>query len=114
MDIAQGDIYWLDIRHPIGSEPGFRRPCVVVQNDSFNISRINTVLVCPLTSTLQQAKVFSNVLLEPGEAGLSRRSVVVTSQIITANKAECQEYVGRLSAHRMREVIAGIHLVIEP
>ncbi len=72
--INQGDIFWVELDEPTGSSPGYRHPHVVIQNNVFNRSRINTVVVCALTSNLQRAAAPGNVLLEPGEADLSKQS----------------------------------------
>ena len=114
MVIQQGDIYWVDLGEPIGSEPGFRHPHVVVQNDVFNGSRIHTVVVCALTSNLQRAEAPGNVLLTPGEANLSKQSVVNVSQIFTVDKRQLEEKIGSLSTLRVREILDGIRLVLEP
>jgi mRNA interferase MazF len=112
--IQQGDIYWVDLGEPIGSEPGFRHPHVVVQNDVFNGSRIHTVVVCALTSNLRRAEAPGNVLLTPGEANLSKQSVVNVSQIFTVDKRQLEEKIGSLSTLRVREILDGICLVLEP
>ena len=112
--IQQGDIYWVDLGEPIGSEPGFRHPHVVVQNDVFNGSRIHTVVVCALTSNLQRAEAPGNVLLKPGEANLPKQSVVNVSRIFTVDKRQLEEKIGSLSTLRVREILDGIRLVLEP
>jgi mRNA interferase MazF len=112
--IRQGDIYWVDLGEPIGSEPGFRHPHVVVQNDVFNGSRIHTVVVCALTSNLRRAEAPGNVLLTPGEANLSKQSVVNVSQIFTVDKRQLEEKIGSLSTLRVREILDGICLVLDP
>ena len=114
MVIQQGDIYWVDLQEPIGSGPGFRHPHVVVQNDVFNCSRIHTVVVCALTSNLQRAEAPGNVLLKPGEADLPKQSVVNVSQIFTVDKRQLEEKIGSLSTLRVREILDGIRLVLEP
>lgn len=112
--ITQGDIYWVDLGVPYGSEPGYRRPCVVVQSDLFNRSRINTVIVCVLTTNLQRAIAPGNVMLEPGEASLTQKSVVNVSQCLTIDKQRLQERIGAVSRKRLDEVLNGISLVLEP
>jgi len=112
--IRQGDIYWVDLGEPLGSEPGFRHPHVVVQNDVFNYSRIHTVVMCALTSNLQRAEAPGNVLLKPGEANLPKQSVVNVSQIFTVDKRQLEEKIGVLSTLRVREILDGIRLVLEP
>jgi mRNA interferase MazF len=114
MVIAQGDLYWVDLGDPSGSAPGYRHPHVVIQNNLFNASRIDTVVVCALTSNLQRAAAPGNVLLEPGEADLPKQSVVNVSQIYTVDKQDLVEKIGTLSPRRIRQVLAGVMLVIEP
>jgi mRNA interferase MazF len=110
----QGEIFWLQRRVPFGSEPGFLRPYVVVQNNVFNASRINTTIVCPVTSNLRLAELPGNVLLEAGEAGLPKTSVVNVSQIIAVDKARLGRKIGSLGAARLREILDGIGLLLEP
>jgi len=112
--IKQGDIYWLKLTAPRGSEPGFRRPHVVIQNDVFNASRINTVVVCGLTSNLRRAQSPGNVTLNKGEANLEKRSVVNISQVVTVNKSDLSEKIGTLSPEKTTEIIDGIRLLIDP
>lgn len=114
MVIHQGDVYWLDLGEPTGSGPGYRHPHVVVQNNLFNLSRINTVVVCALTSNLDRASTPGNVRLEPGEANLPKQSVVVVTQIFTVGKQELDEYIGTLSQKRVRQILDGIRLLLEP
>jgi mRNA interferase MazF len=114
MVIDQGDIFWVDLGEPSGSGPGYRHPHVVIQNNVFNRSRINTVVVCVLTSNLKRAEAPGNVLLEKGEANLPQQSVVNVSQIYTVDKRDLVEKIGRLSRPRVRQVLAGVMLVIEP
>jgi len=112
--INQGDIYWIDLGEPSGSEPGYRHPHVVIQNNLFNRSQIRTVIVLALTSNLKRADVPGNVLLENGEANLPRQSVANVSQVFTVDKSQLDEYIGALSPRRVREILNGIRLVIEP
>jgi mRNA interferase MazF len=114
MVINQGDIFWIDLKEPSGSEPGYRHPHVIIQNNLFNRSRINTVIVCPLTSNLKRAKAPGNVMLKKGEANLPKKSVVNISQIFTVNKSDLSEKIGSLKFERFQEVLQGIQLITEP
>ncbi|MBX3055360.1 MAG: type II toxin-antitoxin system PemK/MazF family toxin [Anaerolineae bacterium] len=114
MVIRQGDVFWVDIGDPSGSAPGFVRPVVVIQNNVFNQSRINTVIVCALTSNLQQANAPANVLLNVGEANLPKQSVVNVSQIITVDKTQLVDKIGALSTRRVREILGSLDLLTEP
>ena len=114
MIINQGDIFWVELDEPSGSEPGYLHPHVIIQNNLFNRSRINTVVVCVLTSNIRRANSPGNVLLEAGEADLPEQSVVNVSQILTINKSQLGEKIGTLSAERVRQILDGIRLVVEP
>jgi mRNA interferase MazF len=114
MVINQGDLFWIDLEEPTGSSPGYRHPHVVIQNNLFNRSQINTVVVCALTSNLRRAQAPGNVLLEPDEAGLPKQSVVVVSQIFTVDKSQLSEHIGTLPKKRVRQILEGIRLLTEP
>lgn len=114
MVIKQGEIFWIDLAEPKGSEPGYRHPHIVIQNNLFNASRINTVVVCSLTGNLSRAKAPGNVLLNKGEANLPQKSVVNISQIFTVNKSDLVEKLGQVSEKRMIEILDGIKLLTEP
>jgi mRNA interferase MazF len=112
--IFQGEVYWVDLGQPIGSEPAYIHPYVVIQNNVLNRSQIRTVIVCALTTNLRRAKALGNVLLDVGEAELPEQSVVNVSQIFTVDKALLTEKIGYLSRHRVQQILAGLALVTEP
>lgn len=114
MVINQGDIFWVELDEPEGSEPGYRHPHVIVQNNLFNRSQIKTVVVCPLTSNLKRAQAPGNVLLEQAEANLPKQSVVNVSRIFTVDRTQLDEYIGTLPPKRVREILDGINLVLQP
>lgn len=114
MEINQGDLFWVDLPEPTDAEPGYRRPCVVIQNNLFNHSRIRTTVVCLLTTNMKRAQSPANVLLRAGEAGLSKQSVVNLSQLYTVSKLNLSEKIGTLSKHRLREVLDGLWLLTAP
>jgi len=114
MAIKQGEIYWVDLGEPSGSEPGYRHPHVVIQNNIFNSSNINTVVVCTLTTNLIRAKAPGNVALDQGEANLPVKSVVNISQIYTVNKTDLTEKIGQVSENRIKEILEGLKLLMEP
>ncbi len=114
MVISQGDVFWINLGSPSGSAPGFRHPHIVIQNNIFNQSRINTVVVCALTSNLKRADAPGNVLLSKGEANLKKDRVVNISQIITIDKSDLIEKIGSLPLSRVKQIICGVKLLIEP
>jgi mRNA interferase MazF len=112
--IKQGDVFWVDLGKPSGSEPGYRHPHLVIQNNVFNRSRINTVVVCSLTSNLQRAHSPGNVMLNKGEANLTKQSVINITQIFTVDKGDLAEKMGTITGERMAQVLQGIELLIKP
>lgn len=114
MVIKQGDIYWIELDEPEGSEPGYKHPHVIVQNNLFNSSKIKTVLVCPLTTNLKRASAPGNVGLDKKESGLPKDSVVNVSQLFTVDKTQLDKYVGTLSSKRITEILSGIKLILDP
>lgn len=114
MVISHGDIFWIDFKVPNGSEPGYSHPHLVIQNNLFNRSRINTVVVCTLTSNMKRADAPGNVALKKGEANLPKKCVVNISQIFTVNKSDLSEKIGTLSKDRILQVLQGIKLLTEP
>ena len=114
MVVNQGDIFWIELMEPSGSEPGYLHPHIVIQNNIFNQSRINTVVVCTLTSNLKRSNAPGNVTLDKGEANLPKKSVVNISQIFTVNKSDLSEKIGTLSLNRISQILSGIKLLTEP
>jgi len=112
MVILQGEVYWVHLKRPTGPEPGYRRPCVVVQGALFNASSIQTVVVCAITSNLNRALSPGNVLLRKGEANLPKKSVVNITQIVTLSKSAIGPKIGTLSQQRVKDIVGGIHLLV--
>ena len=112
MVVAQGDVVWADLGLTTGSEPGFRRPLVVVQGRAFNRSVIATVVCVALTSNVRWAEAPGNVLLPRRSTGLPKESVANVSQIVTIDKNSILERVGRVSEHEIHRILRGIDLVL--
>lgn len=110
--IARGEVWWADLAEPSGSEPGFRRPVVVVQGDAFNRSRIATVVCVALTSNLRWADAPGNVLLSARTTGLPKDSVANVSQLVTLDREALTEPVGALPAKKLELVLLGIDIVL--
>lgn len=112
MVISQGEIWWAVIPPSSGSEPGFRRPVVVVQGDALNRSRIATVVCVPLTSNLKWAEAPGNALLVARSTRLPEDSVANASQIVALDKTFLTERVGKLSAAKVELLLSGIDVVL--
>ena len=106
--IRRGEIWWAEVAEPRGSEPGYRHPVLVLQRDGVNASRINTVVVCLLTSNTALARAPGNTLLSRRRTGLRRDCVANASQIATLNKSDLEERVGAVSRDLMDAVDEGV------
>lgn len=113
LDVQRGDIWWADLPEPRRSEPGYRRPVVVIQADSFNRSRIQTVIVAVITTNLELAEAPGNVLLRARSSGLPRDSVANVSQLLTLDRGFLAERVGRLPTQLLASVDVGLRLVLQ-
>lgn len=104
-DVRQGEIYWLVLESAGSTIP---HPYVVIQDDVLNQSRLETVIVCALTSNLKRANLPGHVLLEPGEGNLPRQSVVEISKVSSVPKSQFGECIGTLSVERIDQIFAGM------
>lgn len=111
--IQRGDIYWADLGAAEGSAPAKRRPVLVIQAESFNASRISTVVTAVVTSNQRLAAAPGNVGLPRDRSGLPKNSVVNVSQLVTLDKRHLLEKVSSLGGETMSEVAAGVRLVLE-
>ena len=110
--MRRGEIWWTDLPRPAGSEPGDRRPVLVVQSDDFNRSRIGTVLALAITSNLRFAAAPGNVSLPRRGTGLRRQSVINVSQMVTLDKRFLADWAGGASDTLMRQGDDGLRLVL--
>ena len=109
----RGEIYWAELREPVGSEPGYRRPVLVVSADSFNRSGLNTVVAVGMSSNTDLAEAPGNVELPANASGLRRDSVVNVSQVLTLDKTRIAGRAGAVDFPTMRRVESGLKLVLE-
>ena len=111
--IQRGEIWWADLPEPRRSEPGYKRPVLVVQADSFNLSRMQTAIVAAITTNLELADAPGNVLLPARSVGLTRDSVVNVSQLLTLDRTFLTEHAGTLSPRLQRSVDEGLRTVLQ-
>lgn len=113
MVIERGEVWWADLGAPDGSEPGYRRPVVIVQSDAFNRSRLRTVIAVVLTTNLRLLEAPGNVLVQAKASGLPRDSVANVSQLITVDRDFLVERIGRLRGQPMKDLEGGLRLVLD-
>jgi mRNA interferase MazF len=112
MVINRSEIWWANLPDPIGSSPGFRRPVLIVQSDSFNHSKINTAVVLIISTNLNLINSQGNVLLAAKQSGLPKDSVVNVSQLFTIDESLLDEYVETISERKMEQIDKGLRLVL--
>jgi len=111
--MKRGEIWWADLgQDPVGSEPAFRRPVLIIQSKPFNESRISTVIVAVITSNLALAEAPGNVRLSKSESGLPKASVVNVSQVVTVDKRVLTEKVKALPGAVVQKVDDGLRLAL--
>lgn len=110
--VARGEVWWADLAEPRGSEPGYRRPVLVVQGDAFNESSIATVICVALTSNMKWADMPGNVQLTENESGLPKRSVANVSQLVTVDRGAFDDFQGRIPRRKLNLVLNGIDVVL--
>ena len=110
--MRRGEVWWATLPDPRASEPGYRRPVLIVQSDAFNQSAISTVIVAIITANLRLAAAPGNVILRRRESRLTKDSVVNVSQLVTLNKDFLVQRVAKIPPARIREVKDGLRLVL--
>ncbi len=108
----RGEVWWANLHDPIGSEPGYRRPVLIIQDDTFTQSRISTVIVISITSNIQLAEAPGNVFLSCNATGLPKDSVANVSQVLTIDKTFLVERVGMLPEQLQEEVDEGLRTIL--
>jgi len=110
--MERGAVWWAELPDPVASEPGFRRPVVIIQSNAFNRSRIKTVIAVLLTSNLRLEEAPGNVLIAAADSGLPKDSVANVSQVITVDKGFLSRRSGKLPSRVMKELDNGLRLVL--
>jgi mRNA interferase MazF len=110
--IERGDVWWAELGEPDGSEPGYRRPIIIVQSDGFNRSRLRTVIAVVLTTNIRLVDAPGNVLVPAKAARLARDSVANVSQIITVDRDFLVERAGLIRGQILEDIDSGLRLVL--
>ena len=111
--MQRGEVWWAELGKPRGSEPGLRRPVLIVQSYEFNRSRIGTVVAVSLTTNMALAQAPGNVVCRPKASGLKKASVINVSQLSTLDRTHLLERVGQISRDVLRQVDDGLRLVLD-
>jgi mRNA interferase MazF len=110
--VKRGQVWWAELPEPAASEPGYKRPVVIIQADEFNISVIKTVIVLAITSNIKLADAPGNVYLAKAKSGLLKDSVANVSQVLTLDKSFLTEQIGLLDLAIIRQIDEGLQLVL--
>lgn len=112
MVIERGEVWWADLGEPDGSEPGYRRPVIIVQSDAFNRSRLRTVIAVVLMTNLRLLEAPGNVLVSAKASGLPKDSVANVSQLVTVDRDFLLERAGRIRGQPLKDLESGLRLVL--
>jgi len=112
MVVERGEIWWASLPFPSGSGPGYRRPLIIVQSNTFNRSNIKTLIAVVITSNLRLAEAPGNFLLPSKSTGLPKDSVANVSQLITIDKSFITEMIGKLTPIQVKQLEEGLRLVL--
>jgi mRNA interferase MazF len=110
--MTRGEIWWVDYGIPFGSEPGYRRPVIILQNDFFNNSKINTTIVIPISSNLLLADVPGNIYIEKRDCKLGKNSVILTSQFGVIDKERLIEKISKINNDIMKKIENSIMFIL--
>ena len=113
MVIERGGIYWADLGAPAGSRPAKRRPVLVISADTYNTSRLATILAAVISSNTSLATMPGNVFMPATATGLPRDSVVNVTALVTLNKTDLTDHVGTASPTLLSEVGRGLRHVLD-
>jgi len=111
--VKRGEVWWGELGVPMGSEPGFRRPVLILQADRYNGTAIQTIVVAAITSNLSLAAMPGNVLLRRRETGMPKDSVLNVSQLKALDKSRLTEKVCTLPPELMRAVEEGVRMMLD-
>ncbi len=108
----RGEIWWADLGEPRGSSPGFERPVLIIQSDTFNQTQIKTLIAAIITSNLRLADLAGNIQLSIRTSGLEKESVVNLTQLFTIDRQDLLEFISALSERKMEQVDEGLRLIL--
>lgn len=111
--VKRGEIWWAQLPSPVTSEPGYRRPVLIVQSNSFNQSRINTIVAVVITSNMRLSNAPGNVILPTEVTGLSQQSIANVSQVITIDKKFLNQKIGKVDLLLMQQIDEGLKIVLD-
>jgi mRNA interferase MazF len=110
--MIRGEIWWVDYGIPYGSEPGYRRPVIIIQNDFFNNSKINTTIVVPLSTNGLLADVPGNIFINKNDSKLTKDSIILISQIGVIDKKRLLEKVSKINREIMEKIENNIMFIL--
>lgn len=110
--IRRGGVYWVDLGEAVGSRPAKERPVILIQAESYNVSKLATALAAVITSNTGLAAMPGNVFIPAVASGLPKDSVVNVTALVTVNKDELTGPVGQVTGELMSQVDRGLRQVL--
>ena len=110
--MTRGELWWADFGIPFGSEPGYKRPVLIIQNDFFNRSKISTTIVIPLTTNMILADAPGNILITKNQSKLKKDSILTLSQIEVIDRQRLIEKITKVDRAIMEKIENNIMFVL--
>lgn len=96
MEIKQYEIWLADLNPRIGTEPGKRRPVLVVQTDLLNRASHPSTLICPITSKITRKSEVLRVHLKSGMANIRQDCDILMDQLRAIDNRRLLKKIGTL------------------
>jgi mRNA interferase MazF len=110
MEIKQFDVWLANLNPSKCTEPGKKRPVVIVQTDLLNEFHLST-LICPVTTNVQSQIDHLRVHLTKGQ--LDELSDVLVDQIRAIDNARLISKLGRLTQAQQLKLKANLRVMLD-
>jgi len=111
MRIEKFGIYVADLDPRYGTEPGKKRPVVVVQTDLLNDVHPSTI-ICPISTKFSPKAEILRVHVDLKEAGLKLASDILVDQVRSIDNKRFVEQKGILSQRNQRQLLESLKIII--
>jgi mRNA interferase MazF len=111
--VKRGEVWWANLPEPVASEPGYRRPVLIISSNFYNLTSISTIIGITLTSNLDYARLPNNIFLSSRETGLSQDSVINMTQVITVDKRFLEQQIGNINQSTLEQLNESLKTVLD-
>lgn len=113
MQINQFEIWLADLNPRIGTEPGKRRPVVIVQSNLLNKINHPSTIICPITTNVQNKSNILRVHLLKGEGNLLEPCDIIIDQIRSIDNNRLLKKIGLLPNNLIEKIKENISIIVD-